>query len=163
MERSSHRCRPPTFVVQPSLRLLFKHLCGEHTRASWVHEFWRHVQARRGDANFWLEVWSRIAAIEPQAELALAAAVLLSKLTFGGTAPESLDRWAADRLPRKVRLWVETFGTRVLLADSPGNKLYLILRQELRDGWGVVQPFAVSSFRHTCRRPLRAVCPVNVW
>jgi hypothetical protein len=125
---------PADILVQQSLHL-FKHLCGEHTRASWVHEFWRHVQARRGDTDFWLEV-ERIAALEPQAELALAAAVLLSKLTFGGAAPESLDRWAADRLPRKVRLWVETFGTRVLLADSPGNKLYLILRQELRDGSG---------------------------
>ena len=104
-----------------------------HTRASWVHEFWRHVQARRDDTRFWLEV-ERIAAIEPQAEIAMAAVVLLSKLTFGGAAPDSLERWTADRLPHKVRLWVETFGIRVLLADSPGNKLYLILRQELRDG-----------------------------
>jgi len=119
-------------LVQQSLHL-FKHLCGEHTRASWVHEFWRYVQARRDDTRFWLEV-ERIAAIEPQAEIAMAAVVLLSKLTFGGAAPDSLERWTADRLPHKVRLWVETFGIRVLLADSPGNKLYLILRQELRDG-----------------------------
>jgi putative nucleotidyltransferase-like protein len=123
---------PADILVQQSLHL-FKHLCGEHTRASWVHEFWRNVQARREDAGFWYEV-ERIAAIEPQGEIALAAAVLLSTLTFGGTVPHRLARWTADRLPRKVRLWIETFGMRVLLADSPGNKLYLILRQELREG-----------------------------
>jgi hypothetical protein len=123
---------PADILVQQSLHL-FKHLCGEHTRASWVHEFWRHVQARREDAGFWCEV-ERIASAEPQAEIALAATVLLSKLTFGGAAPDSLERWMDGRLPPKVRLWVETFGMRVLLADSPGNKLYLILRQELRDG-----------------------------
>jgi hypothetical protein len=123
---------PADMLVQQSL-YLFKHLCGEHTRASWVHEFWRNVQARREDTAFWCEV-ERIAAIEPQGEIALAAAVLLSTLTFGGTVPDRLSRWTADRLPHKVRLWIETFGIRVLLADSPGNKLYLILRQELRDG-----------------------------
>jgi hypothetical protein len=123
---------PADILVQQSLHL-FKHLCGEHTRVSWVHEFWRHVQAHREDTGFWCEV-ERIAAIEPQAEIALAASVLLSTLTFGGTVPDRLARWTADRLPRKVRLWIETFGMRVLLADSPGNKLYLILRQELRDG-----------------------------
>jgi hypothetical protein len=123
---------PADILVQQSAHL-FKHLCGEHTRASWVHEFWRHVQARREDTGFWCEV-ERIAAIEPQGETALAAAVLLSTLTFGGAVPDRLPLWTTDRLPHKVRLWIETFGIRVLLADSPGNKLYLILRQELRDG-----------------------------
>ncbi|MGO9437239.1 MAG: nucleotidyltransferase family protein [Terracidiphilus sp.] len=123
---------PADILVQQSVHL-FKHLCGEHTRASWVLEFWRHVEARRNDTAFWSEV-ERIAAIEPQAEIALAAAVLLSTLTFGGAAPDHLALWATDRLPHKVRLWVETFGPRVLLADSAGNKLYLILRQELRGG-----------------------------
>jgi hypothetical protein len=132
---------PADALVQQSLHL-FKHLCGEHTRTSWVHEFWRHVQVRREDTGFWCEV-ERIASAEPQAEIALAAVVLLSKLTFGGAPPDSLERWTADRLPHKVRLWIETFGIHVLLSDAPGNKLYLILRKELRDG---------SANRPTIRR-----------
>jgi putative nucleotidyltransferase-like protein len=132
---------PADILVQQSVHL-FKHLCGEHTRASWVHEFWQHVQARREDAAFWSEV-VRIAALEPRAEIALAASVLLSKLTFGGTVPGPLAQWTTDRLPHKIRLWVETYGMRVLLADSPGNKLYLILRQELRSG---------TANRNTIRR-----------
>jgi putative nucleotidyltransferase-like protein len=122
----------PDILVQQALHL-FKHLCGEHTRASWVLEFHRHIEARRNDAGFWNEV-ERIAAVEPQAELALGASMLLSSLIFADPAPVPFAQAMVERLPHKVRLWVESFGARVLLADSPGNKLYLILRQELRGG-----------------------------
>ena len=117
-------------LVQQGVHL-FKHLCGEHTRASWVLEFWRHVQVRRGDASFWTEV-ERVVALEPQAEIALGAALLLASLTYGSIQEDPWVRTAIDRLPQNIRLWLETYGMRVLLADSPGNKLYLILRQELR-------------------------------
>ncbi len=123
---------PADILVQQSVHL-FKHLCGEHTRASWVLEFWRHVEVRKGDTAFWGEV-ERIAAMEPQGVIALGAALLLSALMFGGAAQKELARRAVTKLPNNVRLWIETFGTRVLFADSPGNKLYLILRQELRNG-----------------------------
>lgn len=121
---------PADILVQQGAHL-FKHLCGEHTRASWVLEFWRHVQARHGDVSFWADVES-VVALEPQAEIALGAALLLASLTFGSIQKDSSVRAAIDRLPQNIRLWIETFGMRVLLADSPGNKLYLILRQELR-------------------------------
>jgi hypothetical protein len=39
-----------------------------------------------------------------------------------------------EDLPRGVRLWVETYGERVLLAGTPGNKLYLLLRKQLQNG-----------------------------
>jgi hypothetical protein len=110
---------------------LFKHICGEHTRASWVLELWRHMQARRGDAEFWQEV-ERVAALEPQGDIALGTALLLVRLMFGPAGQNDFTRSAIARLPHKVCLWVETFGRRVLLADSAGNKLYLILRRELR-------------------------------
>ena len=121
---------PADILVQQGLHL-FKHLCGEHTRASWVLEFWRHVEARRGDAGFWAEV-ERVASLEPQGDIALGAAFLLSSLMLRRLAPNELAQRAVEKLPQNVRLWIETFGMRVLLADSPGNKLYLILRQELR-------------------------------
>jgi hypothetical protein len=121
---------PADILVQQCMHL-FKHLCGEHTRASWVLELWRHVQARREDPGFWKEV-ERVAALEPRGELGLGAALLLASLVFGEMGQEPLVRTAIEKLPQKVRLWVETYGLRVLLADTAGNKLYLILRQELR-------------------------------
>jgi len=121
---------PADILVQQSVHL-FKHLCGEHTRASWVLEFWRHVQARRGDERFWMEA-ERVVAQEPQGEIAFGAALLLAFLLFGAIQEDVRVQAAIKKLPQNVRLWVETFGMRVLLADSPGNKLYLILRQELR-------------------------------
>lgn len=121
---------PADILVQQSVHL-FKHLCGEHTRASWVLEFWRHVQARQGDVGFWSEV-ERVARQEPQGEIALGAALHLASLTFGWAQEDARVQEAIDKLPHKVRLWLETFGMRVLLSDSTGNKLYLILRQELR-------------------------------
>lgn len=121
---------PADVLVQQGAHL-FKHLCGEHTRASWVLEFWRHVQTRRGDASFWNEV-ERVTALEPQAEIALGAALLLASHAFGAIQDDARVQAAIDKLPQNVRLWLETFGMRVLLSDSPGNKLYLILRQELR-------------------------------
>ena len=120
---------PADILVQQSLHL-FKHLCGEHTRASWVLEFWRHVAARRNDAAFWAEV-AEIASLEPQGKIALGIAFHLASLVFG-PEHDGIAHDAIAALPQNIRLWIETFGLRVLLSDSAGNKLYLILRQELR-------------------------------
>jgi hypothetical protein len=128
---------PADLFLQQALHL-FKHLCSEHTRASWVLEFWRHVQARRNDIAFWREVES-LAADEAQGNVAIGAATLLASNIFGGFAPEELPRWTADRLSPAVRLWIETYGLRVLLADFPGSKLYLLLRSHLRADSGAAR------------------------
>lgn len=156
--REFQGCKIPTLaaadiLVQQSIHL-FKHLCGEHTRASWVLEFSRHVAARGNDAKFWREV-EQIAACEPQGELALGAAMLLARSVFGEPATAPLAHTAIDKLPHKIRLWIEYFGARVLLSDSVGNKLYLILRKELRDG---------SAHRASIRRlifPMRLPPPIT--
>jgi hypothetical protein len=132
--RSFDGVRIPTLssadiLIQQAVHLL-KHLCSEHTRTSWVLEFWRHVDKRRSDTVFWHEV-EVIATGDPQAEVALGASVLLSTLAFGEFASESLNCFT-DRLPGAVRMWIEAYGMRVLLAGSPGNKLYLILRRQLQ-------------------------------
>lgn len=116
------------FVLQG--QHLFKHMCGEHTRASWVLEYWRHVCARRQDVAFWREV-ELVAANEPGASVAIGAATLLTTLVFGPFAPKELSRWSMDRLPPAVCLWIQLYGRRVLLSDTPGSKLYLLLRKQL--------------------------------
>lgn len=119
---------PDSFVLQS--QHLFKHMCGEHTRASWVLEYWRHICARQADLCFWREVES-IAASEPGAGLAIGAAVLLTSLLFGPCAPPALARWSSDQLPPSICLWIQLYGRRVLVANRPGSKLYLLLRKEL--------------------------------
>jgi hypothetical protein len=109
---------------------LFKHMCGEHTRASWVLEYWRHVCARRNDSTFWAEV-ELIAEQEPGANVAIGAATLLTSLMFGPFAPAELSRWSMEQLPPAICLWIQLYGRRLLLSDSPGSKLYLLLRKEL--------------------------------
>ena len=123
---------PSDLFVQQALHI-FKHLCSENTRALWLLEFWRHVLARRTNLAFWRRVES-IAGAEPGADLAVGAVTLLTTLLFGPFAPEELSRWSMDRLSPEVRLWIETFGRRILLADFPGNKFYLLLRQQLNAG-----------------------------
>jgi hypothetical protein len=105
---------------------LFKHLCSEHTRAFWVLEFWRHASARRDDDDFWREV-ELIAATEPKGNLAIGVATMLATLMFGRFAPQQLTSWSMDRLSPAVCLWLQLYGDRVLLSDSPRSKLYLLL------------------------------------
>jgi hypothetical protein len=121
---------PPDLFVQQALHI-FNHLCSEHTRAQWLLEFWRHVLARHRDAAFWKDVES-IAGDEPRANLAVGAVTLLATLLFGDFAPRELTHWSLDCLPRAARLWIETYGRQVLLADHQATKLYMFLRQQLR-------------------------------
>lgn len=121
---------PADIFVQQAIHL-FKHMCSEHTRASWVLEFWRHISARRHDKTFWCQV-EDVALREPQADLAIGAAVLLTSLMFGPCAPEQLACWSLDRLPPAVCLWIQMYGRLTLLSDNPRSKLYLLLLRQLR-------------------------------
>jgi len=132
---------PADIFLQQALHL-FKHIGGEYTRVSWVLEYWRHVLARRDDNTFWREVKS-LADSEPQAHIAIGAVTLLATHLFGEFAPRELTRWSMDRLSPDVRLWIETYGRRAVLAEFPGSKLYLLLRQQL------------SAQRRHGRTPLR--------
>jgi hypothetical protein len=127
-------CELPALTVADSLvqqgQHLFKHLCGEYTRVSWVLEFWRHVCARRNDASFWRDV-ELISSEEPGTEIAIGAATLLATVVFGPFAPVELSRWSMEKLPPAICLWIQLYGRRVLLSDTPGSKLYLLLRKEL--------------------------------
>lgn len=137
LARSEWRCinghplpslsRADLFVLQG--RHLFKHMCSEYTRTSWVLEYWRQVCARRDDGDFWREV-EDISASEHGSFVAIGAATLLTSLIFGPFAPRDLSRWSMDKLPPGVCMWIQLYGRRVLLSDQPGSKLYLLLRKE---------------------------------
>ena len=109
---------------------LFGHIRGEFTRTSWGLEFARHLRSRGNDAAFWREV-EELAAEVPEATTALGVPILLVEQVFGPAAPDALRRWTVDQLPAPVARWARMYGRRVMMADFPGNKLYLLLENEL--------------------------------
>jgi hypothetical protein len=119
----------PDILVQQAVHLL-KHLCGEHTRVAWVLEFWRHIRVRQHHHAFWNEV-KAVAATEPQANLALSIAVWLATELFGEIAHGAPEIWSADKIPNGVELWLRRYARELLLSDSLGTKLYLILRRQI--------------------------------
>ena len=120
---------PPDILVQQALHLL-KHLCGEHTRLSWVFEFWRHVQARRNDVHFWQQAQS-IAHQEKNGNLAMGMAFWIATRMFGDIDLAEFPQWREDALPPRVRLWLERYVLDLLMSDTTGSKLYALLRVEI--------------------------------
>jgi hypothetical protein len=119
----------PDIFVQQAQHLL-KHLCGEHTRLSWVLEFWRHAQARRNDVHFWQQVKS-IADHESNGNLAISIAFWIASRMFGLFDLAEFPQWREDSLPPRVRLWLERYVLDLLISDSTGSKLYALLRVEI--------------------------------
>ncbi len=123
-------CLSPADIFVQQGQHIFKHLCSEFIRASWVLEYWRHVCARQADAAFWRET-EKVAARDSDARVAIGAATLLATLVFGPFAPPELSRWSMDQLPPAVCLWIQLYGQRVLFLDTPRSKLYLLLKKQL--------------------------------
>ena len=123
---------------------IFKHLCSAHTRVAWLLEYSRHLSVRHNDVSFWQEVRER-SQTHRHAFIAIGLASLLSSRVFGVKSPAQLDDWTLDRLPAPVRLWVDLYGREALLADFPGTKLYLLLRDQLAHADGSWQREKRSS------------------
>jgi len=120
---------PADILVQQALHLL-KHLCGEHTRLSWVLEFRRHVETRKADAAFWAE--ARLVAAQVQnGDLAMGVAFWLAKAMFGPLDCVTPASWRAEALPERVGLWLRFYADEVLLSDAAGSKFYALLRGEI--------------------------------
>jgi hypothetical protein len=109
---------------------VYKHVCSEFSRAAHLLEFRRHVLARRNDNNFWSDLQST-ANENPRASLGLGVVTLLVTRVMGDFAPEALTNWTVRRLPASARLWVEIYGSRAVVGNFPGSKLYLLLQREL--------------------------------
>jgi len=108
---------------------LFGHLRSEHTRASWIVEFARHIETRRHDAAFWERL--RVEAGEiPDARLACGVSFAVVEKVLLSSPPACMASWI-DELPKPVSHWVNMYATRVASADAPGSKLYLILERAL--------------------------------
>ncbi len=107
-------------------RHLFKHLKSEWTRVSWILEFGNFIIFHRESHALWHEVQDYLRE-DPQTKMAVGTATLIAEQTFGLLAiPETL-KWSVRELPGPVRLWVERYGNKVLMAEFPGTKLYLLL------------------------------------
>jgi hypothetical protein len=116
-------------LVQQALHML-KHLCGEHTRLSWVLEFRRHIEARREDTAFWIAA-EEIAAQTRNGDLAMGVAMWLAQSNFGLGGVDVPGQWKVERLPERVVLWLKLYAGELLLGDSVASKLYALLRQEI--------------------------------
>jgi hypothetical protein len=109
---------------------VFKHVCGEFTRASLLLELRRHILAYRNDKAFWDEVQLR-ATRDQRSAVGFATAMYLTEHVFGKTVPGFARSWAVHSLPDQIGAWVRTYGLRVMLGDNPGTKLHLLLQHEL--------------------------------
>ncbi len=125
---------PPDQLIGQALHLL-GHLRGESTRASWLWEFRRHVQSRRGYGEFWSEV-RRLVEGEPLAQIALGMSVMVAEELFGAFAHAEMDEWTIHVLPPKVALWARGYGRTAVVADFPGTKLCLLLEKALAEKRG---------------------------
>lgn len=123
----------PADILTGQARHLLKHLCGEHTRLSWVLEFWRHVNTTHEDDDFWCAA-ERSAAELAQGDLAMGMAFWLVGAFFGETSHNIPPQWRAEALPIRVRVWLERYARTLLLRDTVGNKLYALLHKELPGG-----------------------------
>jgi hypothetical protein len=138
-------------MVQQALHLM-KHLCGEHTRLSWVLEFSRHIRVRENDSAFWSEVRT-IAAAEPHADLAMGMSLWLAAELFEPIPLAAARQWASDRIPDGVLLWLRRYARELLLSDSHASKLYLLLRRQLPNS---------PDVKHTARLMIPLCLPARI-
>jgi hypothetical protein len=115
---------------------LFKHLKSEWTRASWILEYVNFVNFNVRNESLWAEVGERASADE-EIRLAIGASTLVSHQNFDIRHVPEVLAWTIQSLPQMVRLWIEQYGKKFILAGFPGTKLHLLLCKALAlDGIG---------------------------
>ncbi|MES2390295.1 MAG: nucleotidyltransferase family protein [Acidobacteriota bacterium] len=117
---------------------LFGHLCGANTRVAWLLEFNNHMQARANDAAFWKNV-CEVISLDRESTLALGAVCQLAEELLAIEIPAVLSQALSTHRSGEISRWVELYGVRALLADSPGTKLGLLLKEQLEEDGGAWQ------------------------
>ena len=109
---------------------VYKDVCSEFSRTAHLLEFRRHVSARYDDDTFWSGLRA-VAEVNVRASLGLGVVTELITQVMGEFAPVALTNWTTGRLSPSVRLWIDMYGRRAVFKKFPGNKLYLLLQEEL--------------------------------
>jgi hypothetical protein len=112
---------------------ILDHLCGPCTRVAWLLEFLQNTTIHFNDHQFWHDVLKRIAG-NSRDEIAVGISSVLVSDLFDTEIPGPLKSGAVERLPVRIRLWAELYGRQAILADFPGTKLHLLLREQLHAG-----------------------------
>jgi hypothetical protein len=116
---------------------ILSHLCGPSTRLAWFLEFQNHLTLRSTDRAFLDDVLRRLDR-DRRAEIAMGVVCLLIKFLFDCPIPEAIEWGPVQNLPGPITLWINRYGSRAVLADFPGTKLHLLLREQLEsnpDAW----------------------------
>ena len=142
---------PQDQIIAQALHLL-SHLRNASTRPAWLLEFQRHASFYKDDVLFWSEV-RELARVHPLIPVALGVSVISTRELFGSFKPASIADWAEHAVPPGVRLWLQRFGRRAIMADFPGTKLYLLLNRELNLGPGQTSHNASSGLLPALRVP----------
>lgn len=116
---------------------LYRHLLSEWVRLSWFYELQWFVRHHASDFGFWCAVLDRAKA-DPETARALTLVAAFSRQAFSESLPEPLGEFCSTNLSKSARLWILNYGREILFSDFPGNKLYLLLLQEIsakRNDW----------------------------
>ncbi len=114
--------------VEQALHLT-KHLRHEWTRASWMLELRNAIRTESSCAAFWQAVQNQCEAhaVSRLVGVALAA----TEAVFPSSVPLELGAWGAKQMDKSVAQWIERYALRVVTAQFPGTKLYVLLNDAL--------------------------------
>jgi hypothetical protein len=144
---------PEDILVRQALHLL-KHLCGEHTRISWVLEFRRHILTRCDAPSFFQRAAS-CAANSFNGSLAMAVAIWSACELFSDSGVNLPEEWRESAIPPHIKLWLERYLRNLLLSDEIGSKLYALLQTQV--------PSAPSTVRSTSQILLPRTLPAPIF
>jgi hypothetical protein len=122
---------PPADLFVGQVLHFYKHLSRDQARCSHLVELYRHLRARSEDQAFWAQVQSLCAARPRVAASVGLALEFVSQQMEPSCVPISARDWTIDCAPLGARLWVTRYGIRMTTASFPGNKLHLLLQEEM--------------------------------
>ena len=133
-----HALRQVSMPVLPAADLflgqvlhLYKHLSRDHMRCSHLVELYRHLRARSQDQAFLAHVESLCTQQSTVAASVGLTLDFISQQMEPSCVPIAMRCWTIEYAPPSARLWVRRYGTRMTTASFPGNKLHLLLQEEM--------------------------------